>query len=62
MSDFKWFMVATLIVFIIGAIIGINSDDKGYQLIEPEPGIKCVKVSGVYNDSVSCWKETFNHD
>lgn len=27
-----------------------------YEVIQPEPGVKCVVVSRAFNTSVSCWK------
>jgi len=53
----KWLVVAAIIAIIVCVIVRINSDYKGYDVVNAEPGVKCVRVHGIYNQSISCWKE-----
>lgn len=48
-------IAATLIIWLVGSkFAGAISD---YEVIQPEPGIKCVVVSRMFNTSVDCWEE-----
>lgn len=45
----------TLVIWFVGTkFAGAISD---YEVIQPEPGIKCVVVSRMFNTSVDCWEE-----
>ncbi len=53
--------VIYIIVYV--AIIGLiwvggslfSKTIRDYEVIEPEPGVRCVVVSRMFNTSVDCW-------
>lgn len=47
-------------VVLMGAVLFVLSvlaeNVSDHEIITPEPGVKCVVVSRVFNTSVACWK------
>lgn len=45
------------LIILVGAVgFGFSKLVSDYEVIEPEPGIRCVVVSRMFNTSVDCWK------
>jgi hypothetical protein len=45
----------TLAIWTVGKVFADTVSD--YQVINPEPGVKCVVVSRMFNTSVDCWED-----
>lgn len=46
-----------VILFVWGAAILFAEGVSDHKVVQPEPGIKCVVVSRMFNTSVDCWED-----
>lgn len=56
MEIIKYIGIYVLVVgaiWIAGVVFADSVSD--YEVIKPEPGVKCVVVSRMFNTSVDCW-------